>query len=370
MLTMAHFAQTILLSILLHLISLNNSYYIIDNGANIRMISLSPNCDKGRIEFYNGTIFGTLTDCNQEFQLNNAKSICQNLGFEKEKEFWRGSINYDEDITEFNDAYIAYTQFNNCSSNLPNNNLCHNCLFQNNLNQCNSENLHQDYDIFVLCDNFGSDKKSSDYECIQHQQYEENSQYLACHDINNNNNNVNNNLESESSQKVIISIVGIAIFGSIFCVILFACYSKYKDNQHVSASNNINYTTKNLSPIGGIKNRNSGFSTVPTQGLELHTIDYNYNDDNDDIDDGYIPPPQPMFVYSTRCVDKEMNKEMNHNQYDNKYNMEEIIPSIIFSNNKSESESYGLLKKDDDNNDNDIDQTEKDSDQQNENSHD
>ena len=41
----------------------------IDNGVNVRMISL-PNCIKGRVEFYNGTTFGTLTDCNEDSKWN------------------------------------------------------------------------------------------------------------------------------------------------------------------------------------------------------------------------------------------------------------------------------------------------------------
>eukprot|EP01083_Nonionella_stella_P300320 1024657_1 len=340
-----------------------HSHFIMDNNANVRIVSLSsPDCSEGRVEFFNGSVWGTFSDCTKSFQTANALSICNSLGFELETKYWRGTDNYNKHLS-FN-PIIAYTQLTNCSA-LSSSNTCSDCAFTHDLSTCGTHaQAHEQYDIFIACKNYGFSTQSTQYNCTEYEEYMDRygikkAQYSACvSDV---------EMQNKTDKKLIITLLTIAIFGSICCVISFALHSKHQDNKRLakqttqSQSKPAKQTTYQWPELYD-PNRSSasghGFATVPhaVQSVQLGAITKKNNDD-------YIPPPQPMFVYQTRQTTDEDEMDTNalydmdeDNQGSAGYDMEEIIPNVIFSKNRSASESYGLIKtQDDDEDDSDDD---------------
>eukprot|EP01084_Bolivina_argentea_P174842 302833_1 len=332
----------------IYFISINSSYYILSNNKNIRIVSLSSNCNSGRVEFYNGTTWGTLTTCTKTFHSTNIniQQICQSLGFDFDNGNWQGSNKYNKNIPLIS-PIITYTTITDCDLTKEDN-ICAQCLFTKNITTCNLDNnIHNNYDIYISC------ATSSTYECIPIETYD----------------NTIYNLESCSSmhfstdnnnRKVLwLTILAIAIFGSIFCVIIFTTYSKYQDSRRlnkIGTNEKNNYDTRR------------GFATVPGQEVQLVNTNRKTKDTAK-----YAPPPKDRFIYQERQIKSEyidresdmkhcndMDMEYNHDEISNNnisgYNMEEIIPSvsIIYNKNKSASESYARVTNMDEDEDDDI----------------
>merc|ERR1712087_607975 len=111
----------------------------------------------------------------------------------------------------------------------------------------------------------------------------------------------------------------------------------------------------------------SGFATVPQGSIELQSS----------IRNEFVPQPQAMFIYQERGAGHSGPDEQKLNGYNGTfpgtnghitghtgdeevltvdhspgavnggYDMEEIIPSVIYSTNHTVSESYGLIKHED-----------------------
>jgi len=224
--------------------------------------------------------------------------------------------------------FTAYTKITDCALST-NHDTCSDCIFINDLSPCNdTEDVHGRYDIFVSCNNYGSNIKSNKYDCTN-SDIMEYGKYKSC----------NMDEQKLEDKKLIIVVLAVAIFGSIFCVILFAVYSKYQDTKRLKRNTNLSHTNK----------KNHDYVSTPTE-VQMQPVINNK--------DKYVPPPQPMFIYQTRQIAMDQNEEDDDN--DGHYDMEQIIPNILFAKKISASESYGLIRnQDDDEEDEDIDDQQK-----------
>lgn len=345
------------------LISTLSSEYVLDNNKNVRIISLSSTCHEGRIELFNGSAWGTLSDCTHSFR--DTESICKTLGWAYDIEKWIGASNYNAN-NEYTanismNPLTAYTVLTNCSD-LPYD-TCSDCTLTRNMDICDDAvHIHNAFDVFIRCGSYNHDINDQ-YECIPFDSNDnlsyDSSRYIACD---------SQRSSASDDNRTAVTLLAVAILGSMLVVIVYAVYSKCQE-------------TKRLSLLQGTRRksnyrnygRKSGFATVPQGSLELQMGAIRNATE-------YIPQPQAMFIYQTRDShrdddghhrDRDDGREAlnghngRYNGFDDEqedednltvdhspgavgggYDMEEIIPSVIYSSNNN-SESYGLIKNQD-----------------------
>jgi len=330
------------------------SEYVLGNGQDIRIVSLSPHCHEGRVEFFNGSAWGTLSDCTHSF--GDGKSVCKTLGWDDSFEKWIGAAAYNARsgfaANLSANGVTAYTLLSNCSA-FPYD-TCSDCTLTRNMDSCRADapplDVHDAFDVFLRCKNYGDDPfQNAKYECTPYDGDSESSGGLtACAST--------ATAHRDADNSVAVALLTVAILGSICAVIAFAIYSKCQETKRLSLltgqrrkSNYRNYVRK------------SGFSTVPQGSLELQMGAMRNTADP-------IPVPQAMFIYQTRRAQHERNGDggmggfRGYEDHDDEqnltvdhspgavggYDMEQIIPNVIYSTNNSASESYGLIKNEDD----------------------
>jgi len=174
----------------------SDSIHIIDNGIDTRLIAGdNPTCNSGRIEFFNGSQWGSFSDCSQSMTMDIASSFCQSLGWNLALSFNLASNHPNQPAT--NPEFITYTNIH-CplSTNQHHNSshhessdvlidhndstladICVDCQFTNQIaDQCpeNSSvsDIHSKYDVYITCSNQCDGNSNANlsqlFECVDY----------------------------------------------------------------------------------------------------------------------------------------------------------------------------------------------------------
>lgn len=174
------------------LMSVTLAVRIIDNGIDTRIIATDDaHCNSGRIEFFDGTKWGSYSDCSHSITMDIATSFCQSLGWDNASSFSLGPESPpDTNITFTESVFIAYTDIycpptesyngNICDGTSMDYNdsladICVDCQFTNHLQSHCPRNvsfseIHSNFDVYITCSNECDENQTSSrlFDCADY----------------------------------------------------------------------------------------------------------------------------------------------------------------------------------------------------------